>query len=394
MGKVVHIVGASTAGLYAAYRLARKGAKVHLYEAESFLNPAPRTLILTSYFLQVLDFPPDETILNRVWQFELISANSSTTVTLKKPDLVVERRKLISLLLQKAMEAGVNFHWGYRLKEMEAEKKGFLLRFETERGEEAVSSFALVGADGTESLVARSLRCRSLPIVAVIQAKVNFPKPVSGEKVRVWFDRDKTRFFLWLIPESPHTGVVGLAADEMEEARKVLTEFLSSHAWEPDNFQSAFVPLYLPGTEIMGRCGADRVILVGDAAGHMKNTTVGGVVAGLRAASAIALTFDGRVEPGEKWRALKRELSLHAWLRCLLDTFSNEDYDRLLGLLNHRSLRVLATYSRDEFVRALIPFLFSQPQWFYLGARALLKYLVSRHGDKRPSFTAHQRVGH
>lgn len=393
MGEVVHIVGASTAGLYAAYRLARKGATVHLYEAEPFLNPAPRTLILTSYFFQVLDFPPDETILNKVWQFELISGNSSATVTLKKPDLVVERRKLISLLLQKAKEAEVNFHFGYRLKEVKAERKSFLLRFETERGEETVSSLALVGADGTESFVAKSLRCKSLPVVAVIQAKVNFRKPVPGEKVRVWFDRDRTRFFLWLIPESPHTGVVGLAANEMEEAHKVLTEFLSSHAWEPDNFQSAFVPLYLPGAEITVRCGANRVILVGDAAGHMKNTTVGGVVAGLRAASAITLAPDGRVELGEKWRALKRELSLHAWLRYLLDTFSNEDYDRLLRLLNHRSLRVLATYSRDDFMRALIPFLISQPHWFYLGAKALIKYLFSGMEADGHHLQYNQQVG-
>ena len=97
MTREVHIIGASTAGLYAAYRLARKGFEIHLYEAEPSLNPAPRTLILTPYFLQVLDFPPDEVIINRVWQFELISAGASATVTLKEPDLVVERRKLFGL---------------------------------------------------------------------------------------------------------------------------------------------------------------------------------------------------------------------------------------------------------------------------------------------------------
>ncbi len=375
MRRKVHIAGASTAGLFAAYSLARRGAEVHLYEAEPSLNPAPRTLIFTPYFLRVLDFPPDEAIINRVWQFELISANSSATITLREPDLVVERRKLFGLLLHKAAEAGVHFHFGYRLEDVAEEDGGFLLRFKTEKSEEEVLASALAGADGVKSVVADRLGRRPLPTAAVFQARVLFPRPIPVEKVRVWFDRSRTRFFFWLIPESPREGVVGLVADEMEEARRTLSDFLSSHSWEPESFQAAIVPLYLPGTEMAIRCGKLRAVLIGDAAGHMKNTTVGGVVAGLRAASALRLTPAGELVPGEEWRALKRELTFHAWLRRLLDTFSDRDYDQLLSLLNHRSLKILATYPRDDFAKALVPLLLSQPRWLHMGARAMVRWL-------------------
>ncbi len=367
---VVHVVGASTAGLYAAYRLARMGAETHLYEAEPFIDPAPRTLILTPYFLKVLDFPADEVIVNRVRVFELISASSSATITLKEPDLVVERRRLFDLLMRKAVEVGVNFHFGYRLEDVVKEDEGFLLNFKTKHREEKVLSFALIGADGVESLVAQRLGCKPLPTVAVVQAKVHFSRPIPAEKVQVWFDRSSTRFFLWLIPESPYEGAVGLIADEMERARKVLDDFLSSHSWEPNSFQAAFVHLYLPGIERVAQCSQHKAILVGDAAGHMKNTTVGGVVAGLRAASALRLTPAGRIILGKEWRHLKSELTLHAWLRRLLDTFSDRDYDQLLRLLNRRSLQILATHPRDEFVKALLPLILSQPRWFYIGAKA------------------------
>ncbi len=376
MAREVHVIGASTAGLYAAYRLARKGFEVHLYEAEPYLDPAPRTLILTPYFLRVLDFPSDEVVINRVRGFELISAGASANVTLKEPDLVVERRKLFELLLRQALEAGVKIHWGHCLEGLEEEGGRLLLRFRTDRGYTSVLSSAVIGADGAESIVGRLLGRRALPLVAVVQAKVNFPKPIPPDKVQVWFDRNRTRFFVWLIPESSTAGVVGLIAESMEEARRSLEDFLSSHSWKPTSFQAAIVPLYLPGTDMVVGRGKKRAILVGDAAGHMKNTTVGGVVAGLRGASALIPAPGGRVKVGHAWQALKRELSLHAWLRRLLDTFSNEDYNLLLRLLNAPSLRVLAGHPRDDFVKAIIPLLLSQPRWFLLGGKSFLKAMT------------------
>ena len=375
MKRKVHVIGASTAGLYAAYRLARKGFEIHLYEAEPSLNPAPRTLILTPYFLQVLDFPPDEVIINRVWQFELISAGASATVTLKEPDLVVERRKLFGLLMRQALEVGVNIHWGHCLEGLEEESGRLLLRFRTDQGYKFVPSSTVIGADGAESIVGRLLGRKALPLVAVIQAKVNFPKPIPPDKVQVWFDRNRTRFFVWLIPESSTAGVVGLIADSMEEARRSLEDFLSSHSWEPTSFQAAIVSLYLPGTDMVVGRGKKRAILVGDAAGHMKNTTVGGVVTGLRGASAL-IPSSGGVKVGDAWQALKRELSLHAWLRRLLDTFSDEDYNLLLKLLNARSLRILAAHPRDDFVKAVVPLLLSQPRWFLLGSKSFLRAMT------------------
>jgi flavin-dependent dehydrogenase len=377
MAREAHVIGASTAGLYAAYRLARKGFEVHLYDAEPNLNPAPRTLILTPYFQRALDFPSDEVIINRVWRFELISASASATVTLKEPDLVVERRKLFELLLRQASEAGVDIHWGHRLEGLEEEGGSLLLRFRTDQGYKVVLSSSVIGADGAKSTVGRLLGRRALPLVAVVQAKVNFPKPIPADKVQVWFDRNRTRFFVWLIPESPTTGVVGLVADGMEEAHRSLEDFLSSHSWEPSSFQSAIVPLYLPGTGMVAGKGLRSAILVGDAAGHMKNTTVGGVVSGLRGASALTISSGG-VKVGSAWQALKRELWLHAWLRRLLDTFSDEDYNLLLKLLNARSLRILAAYPRDDFAKAIIPLLLSQPRWFLLGARSFLKAMASQ----------------
>ncbi|MFW5926200.1 MAG: tetratricopeptide repeat protein [Myxococcota bacterium] len=56
----VIVVGASVAGLYAAYRLAQAGVRVRVFEAQPELNPEARTLIVTPAWLRMLDFDADE----------------------------------------------------------------------------------------------------------------------------------------------------------------------------------------------------------------------------------------------------------------------------------------------------------------------------------------------
>lgn len=53
MKKDVAVVGCSAAGLLAAYELARKGTSVQVFDAVEELNPASRTLIVTSKLKEV-----------------------------------------------------------------------------------------------------------------------------------------------------------------------------------------------------------------------------------------------------------------------------------------------------------------------------------------------------
>jgi len=73
-GKVI-IIGASTAGLFAAYLLARERIPTQLYEERENLGEPSRTLIVTSKSTEVLGFVPHEAILNLVDRIELTSAN-------------------------------------------------------------------------------------------------------------------------------------------------------------------------------------------------------------------------------------------------------------------------------------------------------------------------------
>ena len=367
------VIGASIAGLFAAYRLAQEGMSVRVYEAQPAFAPDPRTLIVTPAWLRLLDFDPGDAVLNRTHTFELISRADSVRIPLREPDVILDRARFLRLLARRVQEAGGELAFGHRFEGIEERNSSSLLRFRNGDGEEQVVASTVIGADGVHSGVARAAGMDGLERVAILQARVLLPPDLSRDTVRVWFDRTSTRFFYWLIPESCHVGAAGLIAETPGEAKRALERFLAAHDLEPIEHQAAWVPLppFRFGAGAPARDG--RILLAGDAAGQVKVTTVGGVVMGMRGAQAVARSLVHRTSYEAELGPLRRELNFHALVRRVLDGFTDEDYDDLLHLLNQGALRVLSRYNRDELARALWHLLPAQPRWLLLGARALVR---------------------
>jgi flavin-dependent dehydrogenase len=115
------------------------------------------------------------------------------------------------------------------------------------------------------------------------------------------------------------------------------------------------------------------VHLVGDAAGHVKPTTVGGLVTGFRGAAGLAESMLGLGEG--RLRALKRELDRHLLVRRALHRFGEREYTRLLELLGSRENRILARYTRDDTFRLLWRLCLREPR---IGLLALARLMASR----------------
>jgi flavin-dependent dehydrogenase len=369
----VAVIGGSAAGLFTASLLARQGVAVRVMERIETLEPEMRTLIVTHRMRTLLGSAAEKSVINEIRRFEIFTDGRAATVALKQPDLIIERRALIQSLAEEAQRAGATLELGRRFHALHPNGLGLVLEVErcSGGGREESRVDTIVGGDGAASRVACAAGWPDLETVPLVQAIVPLPKDMPPDTARVWFVPQDTPYFYWLIPESPTRGALGLIGEEGAEARRQLERFLEKRKLEPIEFQGARIPVYTRWVPVMRRVGNGEVYLVGDAAGQVKVTTVGGIVTGFRGAVGVAeAILNGGFS--RELKRLRRELDLHLLLRRSLHDFQQSDYSRLVDLLNAPALRSLGEYSRDEAWKILWRVCLRQPRLVLLGLRGLL----------------------
>jgi len=369
----IAVVGGSAAGLFAASLLARRGAPVQVIEGSESLAPAPRTLIVTHKLRALLGAVAERSIVNEIRRFELFTDGRAATIGLNQPDLIIERSKLIEGLADESRAAGAELKLGRRFHALHANGRGLVLEVErsVDGRREEIHAGTVVGGDGATSRVAQSAGWPRQETVPLVQAIVSLPKDMPADSVRVWFVPDDTPYFYWLIPESKERGALGLIGKSGPDTRRHLERFLEKRHLEPISFQGARIPVYRRWVPVERRVGAGSVYLVGDAAGQVKVTTVGGIVTGFRGAlGVVEAILNGGVS--RELRRLRRELDWHLLLRRSLHHFQQADYSRIVDLLNDRARNSLGEYTRDDVLKVLWHTCISQPRLLLMGLRGLL----------------------
>jgi digeranylgeranylglycerophospholipid reductase len=366
----VIVVGGSAAGLYTAAELARGGRSVRVLESQPALEPASRTLIVTNHFRNQLGASAGASVLNEIRRFELFTDGRSAQIALSKPDLIIERARLIPALASEARQAGANLSFDVRFLGLSPNSSGLHLDVESAGRREELHVASVVGADGASSRVARSAGWPPIETVPLVQAIVRLPKDCSLDTTRVWFVPDDTPYFYWLIPESADRAALGVIGEGRDTA-KCLARFLEKKQIEPLEWQGARIPVYRRWVPVKRRVGKGQVYLVGDAAAQVKVTTVGGVVTGFRGALGVAQSIL-RNGPSRELMALRRELDTHWLIRRTMHHFQQKDYSQLVDLLNLATRDTLSEITRDEATRLLWTVLRRQPRLALLGLRGLL----------------------
>jgi len=368
--KEVVVVGGSAAGLYTAACVAQGGRAVRVLESKPTLDPAPRTLIVTDHFRRQVNGAAGASILNEIRRFELFTNGRSAVVSLKQPDLIIERSRLIRALAQEAQDAGAQFEYDTRFLGLSPNGSGLHVHVDQAGRRRELYAESLVGADGAVSRVARASGWPPVETVPLVQALVKLPKDCPPDTTRVWFVPDDTPYFYWLIPESRERGALGVIGEHGRDTKRCFDRFLEKKGFEPMEWQGARIPVYRRWVSVQRTIGNGEVYLVGDAAAQVKVSTVGGVVTGFRGARGVA---DAILKKGRgELRALRRELGTHWLVRRALHHFQQEDYCRLVDMLNDSTRESLGEINRDESTRLLWSVIRRQPQLVLLGLRGLL----------------------
>lgn len=369
-GEVI-VVGGSAAGLFTAATVARGGRRVRVLESKPQFEPASRTLIVTDQFRSQMGASARESIINEIRRFELFTDGRSAQIALKKPDLIIERSRLIPALAREAEQAGASLSFDTRFWGIGPNARGLRLEVETGGKREELHADSVVGADGAASRVARASGWPPIETVPLVQAIVRLPKDCPPDTTRVWFVPDDTPYFYWLIPESAERAAVGVIGENGGNTKRSFERFLERKHLEPLEWQGARIPVYRGWVPVRRQMGNGEVFLVGDAAAQVKVSTVGGIVTGFRGALGVAqaLLQNGK---SRELAALRRELGTHWLIRRALHRFQQKDYSELVDLLDASTRQSLGEINRDESTRLLWNVVRRQPRLVLLGLRGLL----------------------
>ena len=281
---------------------------------------------------------------------------------------IVDRARLNVHLAEMAQASGTRYLFGAKASDVSHQADAVEVRINGQPGERVIKAKAAVIATGFGSTLPARLGLGEIKnFILGAQAEV----AINGiDEVEVYFDQKLTPGgFAWLVPTTDKRGLVGLLTrDQADSSLESLLRTLSSQGKIASD---QTVPSYdIVPLKPLPRTYADRVLVVGEAAGQVKPTTGGGIYYGLLCADIAAEVLTKAFEAGDfsaeglavyehKWRArLNRELTIGYWARNLLSGLSNSKIDRLFRLAGKNGLPELIadgnSFSFDWHSRLLL----------------------------------------
>jgi digeranylgeranylglycerophospholipid reductase len=342
--KDVIIVGAGPSGSRLAFRLCQLGYAVLVLDRKA---AAGENICCTGIVSQqcVDDFGIDSGIILRhasSAKFVGPSGNDLRFSHDSRVACILDRPALDRALAGRAREAGAEYAFATEVTAVEPETDSVRVRASCPGEEVIFNARAVVLANGFGSPLPRRLGMGAIKDVVIgAQARV----AVSGvDEVEVYFDRSLAPGgFAWLVPHNESAGLAGLLTRyRPEQHLESLLSRLQTQgkivSTELERDYAAVPRGSLPLT------GADRILVLGEAAGQVKPTTGGGIYYGLLCADIAADCLEAAFNASDlsaarlswydrQWRArLGREIKIGSRLCRFYQRLGNGNIERLFKL--------------------------------------------------------------
>ena len=288
----VFIVGAGPAGAYLAYLLAKQNVDVVVADKASF----PRTKVcgggLSRKTTALLDFDIEPVIQRHIRGAWLTYQNRDTIEAELDPPsgCSVLRSEFDNFILQQAISRGARFLPRCSFESAERDKDG--IRIQTSAGE--MSARYLVGADGVFSAVRKAFFPRDLVSYApAIEVLI----PVGEQTMADFDDRmvfdfgGMPRGYGWIFPKKDHLNVGVYSMFPRRSIRDDLKRFMSRYETLRAHDDVKILGHSIPTQNREGIYAADRVLLLGDAAGFAESFYGEGIYFALKSAVLAAESF-------------------------------------------------------------------------------------------------------
>lgn len=362
----VVVVGAGPAGSTAARTAAALGLRTVLLEEHPEVgSPTHCTGKLSVHAFERFGLP--DALIQSALRAAALYAPDGTVVRVRRAAVdsyVVDRDPFDRYLAGRAAEAGAELITGARARTVV--RDGGRLRIEVERrgSRLAITAPLVIDAEGASPVLPPQLGVAPRRrLVHGLQYELERVVLDDIEAPDLYFGRDVAPgFFAWMMPTGPGKGRLGLAVDPRQTDRPPLSfleRLMAGHpAVAPRTRQARVVRKLAGRIPILGPrrpTWTDGMLIVGDAAGHVKATSGGGIyfsMLGGEIAGRIAARYLGAAAPRERvlagyereWQdAFGREVHFTTVVRQALNRLS----DRHISAI----IRALAT---DEGLRRAV----------------------------------------
>lgn len=340
-------VGGGPSGAYTSYLLAKEGLNVLLLDKS---QPGGKlcTGVISEETFQAFSLSRGS-ILREIKSIEFV-APSGTSFTYEHPTPfahVVDRTAFDSMLIDMARGAGVTVHNEVLVTSLGVAKDGMKVQY-GENGQFMAEAQALVLATGLNRRILRMVGLKPPEYINGIQLEID---DFHGEEqVKVFLGRKiAPGSFAWVVPLR-NNGTARIGMSTQGRAKPHFSRFLSLLGMKNGHAKIRSRPIPYG---MAARTYANRILVVGDAAGQAKTTTGGGIYYGLIGAEIAAKTLKEALSKEnlseeslsvyeERWKErLAPEIEMGLNRRKFFSTLDDEKINSLMNLTRNGGIATL-----------------------------------------------------
>ena len=355
----ISIIGAGPIGGYAAYLLATAGHSVTIYENHAQVGcPIQCTGILTSDFDE-LGFPMDSFLVNTIDKIEVISPHQHLAV--KQKDYIVHRTQFDSFFVDMAIKAGATLHLNHSF--LRKEGKNIIVKDTIHKVEKVITPDIVIAADGPLSPTAKAYNFYHPERINFYGIQATVEGQFESHTIKTYFGTDVCPgLFAWVVPESATLARVGIAT--VKDSKHYFDQFMKEHHFVAKEIQAGAIPIYHPKQKLQ----QENCYLVGDAAGYVKATTLGGLVPGLQQAKILADCIITGKNYEKEIAPVRKKMQLHLKVHQIFDKFNDDDWDTLVSYVAQPKIqKVFEQHTRDNPIPLVLKSLFKEPRFLRFG---------------------------
>jgi digeranylgeranylglycerophospholipid reductase len=348
----VVVVGAGPAGSTAALYAAKNGASVLLLDKKreigspiqcaGFLPDASevQALLREAKLPDTLKNYPDSCVLQRIDTQRIVTPNCNIKEFAVR-GAVLDRRRYDQFLAEQAARAGAELMIKTRVTKIDETTVEISGVF----GKYTIKAKAIIGADGPNSLVAKS-KGLALPGSRETSVALEYQirnVDIDPSSLEMYFGKDFVPGgYAWIFPEGQDRANVGIGirsgmAEKGTSAKEYLHRFMREHPLAGPKLKNCIIMNVIAGIiPVNGapeRTATENTLIVGDAAGHIFATNGGGIpsamIAGKVAGETAAEFAAGKCrleEYDSRWRAqFGSALETSVQARKLMDGIMKSD---------------------------------------------------------------------